>query len=310
MPASLEVEPAPWVVGLDVGGTAIKGVLVGPDGELAVVRRWPTDRPADQSVVLDRVLRCTRELIDAAGRTVAAVGIAVPGVVDEEAGIARFAANLPFRDFELGRLAGEVLGLPVTVSHDVRAAARAELWAGAGRDLFFVTLGTGVGAARIVGGELDAGAHGLAGQLGHVVVRPGGVPCGCGGAGHLGSYASATGLARTYAELTGEPAGAREVAERAAGGDPAAGQAWAATIDALADGLALVTTLIDPGRVVLGGGLSLAGDRLLDPLRTALAGRLTFQRPADLRTAAYPGNGGAVGAALTAARNHPRSTAS
>lgn len=285
-------------IGLDVGSTAVKGVLVGPDGEPAVVRRWPTDRPADQSAVLDRVLRSARELIAAADRRVVAVGIAVPGVVDEEAGIARFAANLPFRDFELGRLAAAELRLPVAVSHDVRAAARAE--ARTGRDLYFVTLGTGVGAARILAGELDAGANALAGQLGHVVVRPGGVPCGCGGSGHLGSYASATGLARTYTELTGDPAAAHEVVQRAVAGDPAAGHAWAATVDALADGLALVTTLIDPGSVVLGGGLSLAGDRLLDPLRGALAARLTFQRLPALRAATYPAYGGAVGAAVRA----------
>lgn len=289
-------------VGLDVGGTAIKGVLVDPDGVPELVRRWPTERPADQSVVLDRVVACARELIGAADRRVTAVGIAVPGVVDEDAGIARFAANLPFRDFELGRLAADGLGLPVAVAHDVRAAARAELWAGAGRHLYFVTLGTGVGAARIVDGDLDTGAH----QLGHVVIRPGGVPCGCGGGGHLGSYASATGLARTYAGLTGESVSAREVAERAAAGDGPAEQAWAATVAALADGLALVTTLVDPGLVVLGGGLALAGDRLLVPLRAALADRLTFQRAPELRIATYPGDGGAVGAALTAARRVAR----
>src|SRR5205823_5291438 len=158
-----------------------------------------------------------------------AAGIVVPGVVDEDAGIARWSANVGFREVPLRDLLGGHLGLPAVLGHDVRAGGLAEARLGAGRGyrhVLFIGIGTGI-----------AGAHGAAGEVGHIVVRPGGPKCGCGVQGCLESVASAAAIGRTYAERTGIAATAAQVAGRAAADEPAAVGVWAEAVDALADGL-------------------------------------------------------------------------
>jgi glucokinase len=145
-----------------------------------------------------------------------------------------------------------------------------------------------------------AGAHGAAGELGHVVVRPDGPKCGCGAVGCLEAVASAAAIGRAYAERTGTTATAAEVAAHAAAGDVAAQAVWAAAVDALADGVRIAVTIADPEVVVVGGGLAEAGDALLGPLDAALATKLTFQyRPAMVR-AALGDAAGCLGAGLLA----------
>jgi glucokinase len=192
----------------------------------------------------------------------------------------------------------------VALGHDVRAGGLAEATFGGGRhgrDVLFVAIGTGIAAAYIMDGRSYAGAHGAAGELGHIVVRPGGPVCGCGNRGCLEAVASATALARRYASQ-GDTAktGAAEVVALATSGDPVAARAWQETIDALADGLHTAQTLYDADVVVLGGGLAEAGEALLGPLRTALRARLTFQREPQLVRATLGDQAGCLGAALLA----------
>jgi glucokinase len=167
--------------------------------------------------------------------------------------------------------------------------------------VLFVAIGTGIAAALVVDGSGYAGAHGAAGELGHIVVRPGGAPCGCGARGCLEAITSARAIGRRYAEISGiEDATAFDVASLAADGDETATTVWRDAIDALADGLLTAQALYDVNVLVLGGGLAEAGDDLLDPLRGELARRVTFHRMPRVVKAELGDTAGCLGAALLA----------
>jgi glucokinase len=294
------------VLAMDVGGTRVKCALVDRSGRVLHTERHPTGAERGPDAVVLSILEIADLLAGKAradGRRPAAVGVVVPGVIDEAAGVAAWSANVGFRDVPLRDRVAAHTGLPAAFGHDVRAGGLAEARLGGGRrgrHVLFVAIGTGIAAASVVEGRTYAGAHGAAGELGHVVVRPGGPPCRCGGRGCLEAVASASALARRYTAATGRAATAVEVVARAGAGEPAAGQAWQETIDALADGLHTAQSLFDPDTVVLGGGLAEAGDALLVPLRTALPARLTFQREPELVRATLGDDAGCLGAALLA----------
>ncbi|MEU7980117.1 ROK family protein [Micromonospora sp. NPDC049081] len=316
------------VVALDVGGTGMKCALVRPDGSVAHAERHPTDAGRGPDAVVRTVLAVAEGLADrarAAGSTPVACGVAVPGVVDEAAGVAVWSANVGFRDVPLRKLVGARLGLPAALGHDVRVGGIAEARLGAGRDarhVLFVAIGTGIAAAHVVAGSAAVGAHGAAGEIGHILVRPDGPRCGCGRPGCLEAVSSASAIARRYAELAaGTPpdppatdpvavptgtmpargaASAADVAGRAAAGEALAGRVWREAVEALADGLATGQALYDVDTMVIGGGLARAGEQLLDPLRAALHDRMTFHREPRLVAAALGDEAGCLGAALLA----------
>ncbi len=286
------------VVAIDVGGTSMKCALVAPGGAVRHRERHPTgDGPDLVAAILD-VAGGLAGRARAEGLVPRAAGVAVPGIVDEVRGVAVKAANLPLRGVPLRDLVAAHLDLPAVLGHDVRAGALAEARLGAGRgaaNVLFVPVGTGVAAAYATGGAVLTGA-GAAGELGHVVVRPGGPRCGCGARGCLEAVASAAAIARR----AGMPA--PDVVARAAAGDAAAAGVWRDAVEALADGLAAAQALLDPEVVVIGGGLSRAGDALIEPLRAALRQRLAFLREPTLTRAALGDEAGCVGAALLALR--------
>ena len=295
--------PPATVVAIDLGGTAMKGGVATAAGVLEHTGSRPTEREAGPEAVLERVGAFAAALIAAAGDGVAAVGVAVPGLVDEAAGVARASVNLGWHDLPLRRRLEERLELPVAVAHDVRAAARAEAASGAARgcrDWLLVTLGTGVGAAVTLGGRPYAGAHGTAGELGHVVVDPAGPSCACGARGCVEAIAAAPALERRYAELGATRVTARAVVARAVRGEPAAARAWGEAVEALAAGLAAYALVMDPERIVVGGGLAEAGDALLTPLAGALAARLTFTAAPPVVAAELGAEAGCHGAAIVA----------
>ncbi|XAN45409.1 ROK family protein [Micromonospora oryzae] len=322
--------PADVVVALDVGGTGMKCALVRPDGSTVHTERHPTDAGRGPDAVVETILDVAEGLAGKAradGLDPVALGIAVPGVVDEAAGVAVWSANVGFRDVPLRDLAAARLGLPTALGHDVRVGGLAEARLGAGRGtghVLFVAIGTGIAAAHVVDGVAATGAHGAAGEIGHILVRPGGPRCGCGRDGCLEAVASASAIARRYAEATGAgltgtgptgaagggglaggglagtPTSAADVADRAAAGEPAAARVWAEAVEALADGLATGQSLYDVEAVVVGGGLAQAGPRLFDPLRAALHERMTFHRRPRLAAAALGDEAGCLGAALLA----------
>lgn len=294
------------VVAIDVGGTGMKCAVIDGTGTIRHAERHPTGAHRGGAAVVETILSVAEGLAGKAradGLTLIAAGVVVPGVVDEAHGIAVYAANVDFRDVPLRDLVEARLGLPVALGHDVRAGGLAEARLGAGRgyeQVLVVPVGTGIASAYVLGGHTFAGAHGAAGEIGHVVVRPGGPRCGCGAYGCLEAVASAAAVARTYRERTGVEASAAEVVTRATAGEDAAAQVWRDAIDALADGLRTGLTLFDPELIVIGGGLAEAGDTLLAPLRAALAGRLTFQRMPEMALAQLGDEAGCLGAGLLA----------
>lgn len=297
------------VIALDVGGTGMKAALVGPDGALLHQDRRATGRHRGPEAVVDGILDFAADLhaegSTRLGRGAAAVGIAVPGLVDAEHGVAVYAANLGWKDVPLRALIGERLGgVPVAVGHDVRSGGLAEGRAGAGRGagrFLFVALGTGIAGAIGIAGRVEEGAHGNAGEIGHVVVRPGGRPCPCGQRGCLERYASASAVGEAWARVCGDPgADAADCAAAADRGDARAREVWQEAVDALADGLITGLTLLDPQRLIVGGGLAEAGETLFTPLREAVAARITFQRPPEIVPAALGDTAGCLGAGLLA----------
>jgi glucokinase len=316
---------------VDVGGTGIKCGLVDETGVIRHTERHPTGAARGPEAVVATILDVTAGLASAADRLgldPVCAGVVVPAVVAD--GVALFSANLGLRDVPLRDLLVKRLGRPAVLGHDVRAAALAEARLGAGRvsrRLLFVALGTGIAGGFVLDGRVDDGAHGAAGEIGHIVVRTGpqARPCGCGGRGCLETYASAAGVARAYAAATSTstaastsaigdpylhadantgpvlaPTSGREVAELVASGDPAANAVWCEAVEALADGLLTGIALYDPAVVAIGGGLAEAGELLLAPLREALVQRRTFHQLPNVVRAELGDEAGVYGAALLA----------
>jgi glucokinase len=296
------------VIALDVGGTGMKAALVGPDGELLHRDRRATGRDRGPDAVVTAILDFAAELqaygAQHLGEPASAAGLAVPGIVDEQAGVAVYSANLGWRDVPLRTLLADRLGIPVALGHDVRTGGLAEGRLGAGRGAdryFFVALGTGIAGGFGLDGRVEPGAHGFAGEIGHVVVRPQGVPCPCGQRGCLERYASAAAVSEAWAKAAGAPdADAADCAKAVTSGDPNAVRVWGDAVAALADGLVTALTLLDPRVLIVGGGLAEAGSVLFDPLREAVERRVTFQKLPTIVPAELGDTAGCLGAGLLA----------
>jgi len=291
------------VIAVDVGGTTIKGAVVSRDGEFVheLSRATPCEHGSEAvTAELLAVISELREREPAA----AAVGVVVPGAVDPVNGIARFSANLGFRDVPLRDLVTAATGLPALLDHDVRAAGVAERTVGvtAGvSDYLLAVIGTGIAGVLDSGGQNIRGASGIAGELGHVPVWPDGDLCPCGQRGCLERYASAASVSRRYAELSGRTLSAVDVVARCAD-DATAAQVWREATEALAIAFATCTMLLDPAMIVLGGGLSEAGEALLAPVRGELAERVVWREPPPVRLSGLGARAGRVGAAVLAWR--------
>ncbi len=297
--------PGPAVLALDVGGTTLKTTVVDSTGGVQKVERLPTPRgPQAAEGIIDMLsgqlkrLRATRKDLK-----LEAVGVSVAGLVDEGRGIGVMASNLGWHDFPFRERAQKALRLPVAFGHDVRAAGRAEYELGSLRDCrnaVVVVIGTGIASAVILDGTALV-ADGFAGEIGHSIVDPYGPACACGGRGHLETLSSASAIARSYGELSGQTiAGSREVLELALAGDATAQHVWTNAIDALAIGLTQVISLIAPEVIAIGGGLSQAGPQLFGPLGDALDRHLSFQHRPRLVRASLGAHAGLLGTALAA----------
>jgi len=294
--------PAASAVGVDVGGTSTKGLRLSPDGAVLAEHRRPTPSPDPDG---RRTAATVAAVVDALGADPQdAVGVALPGVVDEAAGTAVLSVNLGWRDVPATRVLEDALGRPVVLAHDVRAGAVAEDAAAAGRSggadgtdaaegtggvSVFVAVGTGLAAAVLVDGRpLVAG--GWAGEVGQLLLVDG---------PHAGLRVEQVASAAATARRAGAP-DALTVAQRVRAGDPAASAVWQETVEALAGALAGLVVAVAPTRVVVGGGLALAGDLLLDPLAAELARRTPGLRAPRLLPAVHGDTAAARGAAMLA----------
>lgn len=294
------------VLAFDVGGTDTKYALFAADGAMVGRDRRPTPRAGRDTVegVLELVADTAAGFLhDFPQVHPRAVGLLVPGLVDDVTGVGVFSGNLGWADVPFKSLAEARLELPVAFSHDVGGAGEAELRLGAARafrNVAVLVIGTGVASALFVEGR-PYSADGFAGEIGHSIVVPGGRECVCGGRGHLETVASAAAIARTYTELSGKPAaGAREVLSHAQAGDRDAIRAWDEAIDALALGIGQLVAILAPEAVVIGGGLAEAGDAFFGPLRSRVDSLLTFHRRPLLVPAQLGEDAGLLGAAIRA----------
>lgn len=273
-----------YVFGIDVGGTTIKCGLFQTDGTLLEKWEIPTRTEHDGDQILPDVAKTVLNKISEKGiakEEVAGVGIDVPGPVNEKGEIA-VAVNLNwgYKDI-VGELSSAMGGIPVQAANDANAAALGEMWGGGGRgakNLIMVTLGTGVGGGIIIDGKIVAGAHGAGGEIGHACVEPEEPEaCNCGNHGCLEQMASATGivrLAKRYLAaykgktvLNPERISAKSVYDALKAGDEAAAAIVEQVSDYLGNALAIFSCVVDPEVIVIGGGVSKAGQILIDGVK-------------------------------------------
>lgn len=282
--SSLHSSVVQEAIGIDIGGTKIAGGVVAVDGRIITEHRVATAAD-DPRAIIEAVTAMVGML--GQGREITAVGVAAPGFIDRDRSVIRYAPNIAWREEPLRRLLSERLGLPVTIDNDANAAGWAEYRFGAGRDVHdmtMLTIGTGVGGAIVSGGELFRGGFGAGGELGHMRLVPDGLPCGCGARGCVEQYGSGRALLRMANEIAevggiglalaearaehGELDGAI-VGELIAAGDPGARHVLRDVGGWLGQACASLGAVLDPQRFVFGGGLAIAGELLLDPVREA-----------------------------------------
>lgn len=298
------------VIGIDVGGTGLKGSVSDSTGAELLRLQRPTPVGDGVPAVVTAIVELVQELRSRTGPAtpVRGVGLIFPGVVEAAAGMARYSVNIGWRDLPLRDLVSERVGLPVAIDHDVRAGGLAELTLGAARgarEALFVPIGTGIAGAVISGGVVVTGARQMAGEIGHIPVRPDGELCACGQRGCTETYASASALPRRYlaAKAAGQPGGhkplrAEDVLALAAAGDPLARTVFDEALTALGRALVTYTMLMDPSVIVIGGGMVGAGSALLDPLAEAVQRGLVWRDAPAIVAARFGSDAGRVGAAL------------
>jgi glucokinase len=304
-------------IGIDIGGTKVAGALVTEAGGILRLERRPT--PAgDPDAIVDVVVELVRELGD--GEQIIAAGVAAAGFIDAAQSIVYYAPNInwrsePFRD----RLSDRLPGLDITIDNDANAAGWAEYRFGAGRgttDMTMLTIGTGVGGAIVSEGRLLRGGFGAAGEIGHLRVVPGGYPCGCGQKGCIEQYGSGRALMRFAGEIADAGGIGQSLArEREANGgtldgtivarliaddDPGALAALRELGEWLGQACASIGAVLDPQVFVFGGGVAMAGERLLDPVRESFLAHLPargFHPEPQFLVAQLVNDAGVVGAA-------------
>jgi glucokinase len=294
-------ESALPVLAIDIGGTKMAGGLVDANGRLSNRRQVATapDPTAALASLVAAVLEGGPD-----GDQVAGVGAGCGGPMDWPAGVVRplnipdWLAGFPLRDW----LRERVPGVPVRVHNDALCLAVAETWQGAAAghdDVLGMVVSTGVGGGLILDGHLRDGATGNAGHIGHIVVEPDGPPCGCGGRGCLEAVARGPAIVAWAAERGCAATDGRELARLARDGDPVALAAFDRAGGAVGQAIAGALALLELDIVVIGGGLSAAGELLFGPLRRefAIHARLDFTRATPVVAAALGQDAGLIGAA-------------
>lgn len=310
-----------WALGIDLGGTKIAASVVSSDGDLSGEVRVPTPAADGPEAVIDAMVSTARRALAVSSLgpdDLTGVGVGAPGPVDPVRGRVVRPPNLPgWQDVALREALSTRLGLPVTLDNDANAAGLAEARFGAGRGcspLLYLTVSTGIGGAILLDGQLLHGATGAAGEVGHIVLDPGGPRCGCGGRGCLEALASGTAIARdaraaiesgrdsTLAERFSdrpEDLGAADVARAARQGDALAAEVLTGALDSLGLGVASLVNVLNPARVVVGGGLSALGERLLAAILQGIARQANpmARSAVSVRLAALGPQVGVLGAA-------------
>jgi glucokinase len=301
-------------VGIDLGGTNLKLGLVAPDGRVLMSHASPTEAAGGPQHVLDRMAGAVVELCEKAGlrlSDIAAVGVGSPGPVDTKRGVVVFAPNMAgWRNIPVSAVLRKKLRRPVRLENDANIAAYGEFRCGAARhvrDMFLLTLGTGIGGGIVLDGRLFRGVSDTGAELGHVVVQNGGRACGCGNRGCLEAYASATGVVGRFraesATLDGKmDFTCEDIFVAADGGNRIAGRIVEETAEYLGIGITSLLHVLNPSMVVLTGGMMGAGKPFLDRVRRVVRER-AFQGASaacEICWSTLGGDAGIIGAALAA----------
>lgn len=308
-------------IGIDVGGTNVKIALVDDSGKIIYSNSVPTRAEMGYEYTVNNIKQAIYDLLKETkleAKEIEGIGFGFPGQVDYKSGVVRLAPNIPgWVDVPIAKMIEDEFHIPTRVDNDVRCAALGELKYGAGKgceNLICITVGTGIGSGLIVNGKLVRGASNAAGEIGHIKLQIHDGPiCGCGDTGCMEAFASGPAIVAMAEEyiLGGKSTKYREmanggditpfiVAEAAKAGDPVARRIFSRIGEYIGIGMASVVNLLNPEKIIIGGGVADAGDILLDPLKDTLkkramkiAGETVEVVPAQLGNTA-----GVIGASL------------
>ena len=299
-------------IGIDVGGTNVKIALVSDKGKIIYSNSIPTRAEMGYEYTVNSMKDAIKDLLkETKMKTtdIEGMGFGFPGQIDCQKGIVRLAPNIPgWVNVPIASIMEKEFGIPTRVDNDVRTAALGELNYGAGvgcKNLVCITVGTGIGSGLVINGKLVRGASNAAGEIGHIKLNMDGGPlCGCGDRGCLEAYASGPyirgGKSTKYRELANPDITPYIVAVAAKEGDPVAKQIFRIMGEYIGMGLTSVVNLLNPEKIIIGGGVAEAGDILLEPIRETIQKRaMTIQKEAVKIVPAQLGNtAGVIGASL------------
>lgn len=309
-------------IGIDVGGTNVKIALVDGEGKIIYSNSVPTYAQMGYEYTVNNIKQAIRDLMketNTDAKEIEGIGFDFPGQVDYKTGVVKLAPNIPgWVNVPIAQMIEEEFNIPTRIDNDVRCAALGELKFGAGKgceNFVCITVGTGIGSGLVINGQLVRGAANAAGEIGHIKLQMNGGPiCGCGDTGCLEAFASGPSIVAMAQEyLKGgkstkfrEMAGADGeitpyiVAKAAEAGDPVAKRIFEIIGTYIGMGLVSVINLLNPEKVIIGGGVAAAGDLLLDPIRKTIkeramvvAGNSVEIVPAELGNSA-----GVIGASM------------
>ena len=309
-----------YYIGIDLGGTNIAVGLVNEEGRIIAKTETPTLASRPYQELIKDMAACAKKVMEEAKITedeLHSIGVGIPGVADKD-GMVIFCTNLGWRNVPLRAELQQYINKPVYMDNDATVAGWAEYQAGVSRGTdssVFMTLGTGLGGGIVMNGKIWAGAHGAGSELGHLVIEVDGVPCTCGKRGCAERYCSATAIIRMAREACADAPNclimravegdmdninAKVVFDAAKEGDSVAMQVFNRFVKYLTIAINNVISFVDPDMIILGGGVSRAGDFLLDAVKAALPEYLfypTLKQP-ELRIASLGNDAGIIGAAL------------
>ncbi len=303
-------------VGIDVGGTGLKGGVVDQNGKILSKVSCPTGVERGHEAVIADMAQLALKAIEESGYTlddVHSIGIGIPGVLDPRTNRVPFCTNLGWHDVPVTELMQKVIDKPVFIDNDATVAALAESVAGVSstvKDSIFLTLGTGVGGGVVLNHKIYSGTHGVGSELGHTIIVADGEPCTCGNRGCWERYASATALIRMGTEAAekhpesalnlGRKLNAKDVMDAAKAGDPVALEVFDKYTTYLAIGMVNIINFMDPEVIAIGGGVSAAGEFLIKPIREKVA-KMVFYKAmpyARIELATLGNDAGIIGAAM------------
>lgn len=301
-----------YSIGIDIGGTSIKAGIIEKNGRIILQADTPTGEDNAENIT-NTVISLINKLSTESGLSNLPIGIGVPGIVTPDGSIFSFANIHSLENHPLRNILATHYTTDVRIDNDANCAAAGELLFGAAkgtRHCIFITLGTGIGAGIIINGAIYQGAHGGAGEAGHMIIVPGGRKCGCGNNGCWETYGSASAMVRTAVEQSAQhpesalakiPAGtlnAKIIEDALKNGDAFANKIFNETAEYIGIGIANLLNIFDPEIILIGGGLSHAGELILEKIRiTAYALSNSTARGTLIEKASLGNNAGIIGAA-------------